>query len=177
MRPGEVTIVRPCDIDRSGTVWEYRPESHKTEHHGHERVIHLGPQAQTVLAPFLFRDADAYLFSPQDAMENHRRKLRQARKSKVQPSQRDRSRAKPKKQPGDHYPVAAYDHAVRVACQKAGVPHWSPNRLRHSAATEIRRRFGLEASQVFLGHQHADVTQVYAERDVALAERVAAEVG
>ena len=25
--------MRPCDIDRSGEIWEFVPESHKTEHH------------------------------------------------------------------------------------------------------------------------------------------------
>jgi integrase len=54
---------------------------------------------------------------------------------------------------------------------------WSPNQLRHAAATEIRARFGLEAAQTILGHLHCDVTQVYAARDAALAVRVAAEVG
>ena len=57
------------------------------------------------------------------------------------------------------------------------MPVWRPNRLRHSRATEIRRRYGLEAAQVALGHSRADVTQVYAERDLALAERVAREIG
>jgi site-specific recombinase XerC len=57
------------------------------------------------------------------------------------------------------------------------LPKWAPNRLRHSAATEIRKRFGLEAAQVVLGHAQADVTQVYAERDLELARRVAKEVG
>jgi integrase len=54
---------------------------------------------------------------------------------------------------------------------------WSPNQLRHSTATEIRKRYGLEAAQVILGHSKADVTQIYAERDLALGVRVAAEVG
>jgi hypothetical protein len=35
----------------------------------------------------------------------------------------------------------------------------------------------LEAAQVVLGHSRADVTQVYAERDLSLAERVAAQIG
>src|SRR5258708_5677482 len=30
-----------------------------------------------------------------------------------------------------------------------------------------RREFGVERAQLFLGHQRADVTQVYAERDTA----------
>jgi hypothetical protein len=54
---------------------------------------------------------------------------------------------------------------------------WSPNQLRHSHATEVRRRFGLEAAQAALGHSKADVTQIYAERDLALAAKVAAEMG
>lgn len=33
-RPDEVRMIRPCDLDRGDDVWAYRPESHKTEHHG-----------------------------------------------------------------------------------------------------------------------------------------------
>ena len=54
---------------------------------------------------------------------------------------------------------------------------WSPNQLRHAAGTEIRRRFGLEAAQVILGHAKADVTQVYAERDMATAAEVMRKIG
>jgi integrase len=54
-RPGEVILLRPCDIDRSEDVWSYRPESHKTEHQGRERVIFIGPQAQAVVEPYLGR--------------------------------------------------------------------------------------------------------------------------
>lgn len=39
MRPGEVTIMRTCDLDVTGPIWAYRPGSHKTEHHGRDRVI------------------------------------------------------------------------------------------------------------------------------------------
>ena len=45
MRPGEVCIMRTCDLDTSGEVWVYTPEPHKTEHHGKERRIYLGPTA------------------------------------------------------------------------------------------------------------------------------------
>jgi integrase len=44
-RPTELCLIRPGDVDRSGgpgAVWVYRPESHKTEHHGHERRIFAG---------------------------------------------------------------------------------------------------------------------------------------
>ena len=54
---------------------------------------------------------------------------------------------------------------------------WSPNQLRHAAGTEVRRQFGLEAAQVYLGHSTADVTQIYADRDLQLGMKVAVEVG
>ena len=57
------------------------------------------------------------------------------------------------------------------------LPRWAPNQLRHSAATEIRRQFGLEAAQVALGHSQADVTQIYAERDLTLAVEIMRKIG
>lgn len=75
------------------------------------------------------------------------------------------------------YTVSGYNQAIEKAARRAGVPHWTANQLRHSAGTEVRRKFGLEASQVYLGHEHADVTQVYAERDRTLGVQVAREVG
>ncbi len=71
----------------------------------------------------------------------------------------------------------SYGHAVAKACKRAGVPSWSPNRLRHTAATEIRRRYGLEEAGAVLGHSKMSATEVYAERDRGLAVKVAAEVG
>ena len=43
-RPGEVCQVRPCDVDTTAEVWLYKPASHKTQHHGRERFIFIGPQ-------------------------------------------------------------------------------------------------------------------------------------
>jgi hypothetical protein len=42
---------------------------------------------------------------------------------------------------------------------------------------DIRARYGLEAAQVILGHSRTDVTQVYAERDLAKAVEVMREIG
>jgi integrase len=52
-RPGEICMMRGCDLDMTGAIWVYRPESHKTQHHGHRREIYLGPRTQAVLKPFL----------------------------------------------------------------------------------------------------------------------------
>jgi integrase len=106
-RPGEICIMRACDLDTSGRIWIYRPESHKTEHHGHRREIYLGPRAQVIVRPFLRTDLQAYLFSPKDAEAERLRLMREKRKTKVQPSQLNRKKKKPKKLLGDHYDVAA----------------------------------------------------------------------
>ena len=61
--------------------------------------------------------------------------------------------------PGVRYNVASYRKAIQSACRKAGVANWHPHQLRHTAATEIRKRFGLEATRIILGHEdmHPDL--------------------
>jgi site-specific recombinase XerD len=54
---------------------------------------------------------------------------------------------------------------------------WSPNQLRHNAATKIRGQFGLEAAASILGHSEVGVTQVYAEADRTRAIEVARVMG
>ena len=44
-------------------------------------------------------------------------------------------------------------------------------------ATDVRRKFGLEAAQVALGHANAKVTEVHAQRDLAKAVEIARQVG
>jgi len=68
-------------------------------------------------------------------------------------------------------------HAVHLGCKRAKVSRWSPNQVRHTFATEVRSKFGLEAAQVLLGHARADVTQTYAERDQRRAADVARNIG
>ena len=55
---------------------------------------------------------------------------------------------------------------------------WHPHQLRHTAATLLRREFGLEATQLVLGHSSAVVTDaVYAERDAGKVVDVIRRVG
>jgi len=67
--------------------------------------------------------------------------------------------------------------AIIRGCQRAGVPRFAPNRIRHTVGTEVRSKFGLEAAQVLLGHSRADVTQTYAERDMSKAADIARKIG
>src|SRR5262249_17490861 len=126
MRPGEVVTMRTIDVDTSGRVWVYVPESHKTEHHGKRRTIYLGPQAQTVLRDWLRSDLTAPLFQPREATAERREELRRNRKTRVQPSQQCRAKPRPKKRPGESYTVDSYRRAIAYGCKKAGVPKWHP---------------------------------------------------
>src|SRR5262249_1510952 len=107
----------------------------------------------------------AYLFSPREAVERYLRK-------------RDRrvghARAR---MPGEHYTVASYDRAISKACQRASVPHWHPNQLRHTKATEIRREAGLEEARALLGHRSPAITEVYGELDIEKAARIIEKLG
>jgi integrase len=178
MRPQDVVQLRPCDLDMSGPVWEYRPARHKTEHHERERIVFLGPRAQAILKPYLPLSTTAYLFSPKqsEALRNGRR--RAGRRSPLTPAQAARpAKAGRKRPPRDRYGVDSYRRAIRRACLKTGLPIWVPLQLRHSAGTAVRKRYGLEASQAVLGHAELGVTQVYAEKDLEAARRVMAEIG
>jgi integrase len=187
MRPGEVCSIRTIDIDTSGRVWIYTPESHKTEHHGRERRIYLGPAAQAVLQPWLRPELTAHLFQPREAEAERHVALREKRKSKVQPSQRNRRKRRPRRIPGERYATGAYGHAISYGivaasreAERAGsppIPEWHPNQLRHNAATRLRREFGLDVARAVLGHSTPVVTEVYAELDGAKAAEAMERVG
>jgi integrase len=170
-RPGEVCCLRPCDLDTHSDVWCYVPESHKAEHHERERRIYIGPAAQDVVRPFLNRPDDAYCFSPKESISFDQSQVKSIR------TMSDRARRPRASRRGDRYTTDSYRRAIGRACKRIGIAPWSPNRLRHSCATELRRRYGLEAAQTVLGHSKADVTQVYAERDFGAAEQIMREAG
>lgn len=178
-RPTEVCTITPGRVDREPEVWLYRPESHKTEHHQRSRTVAIGPRAQAVLAPYLYRPANEFCFSPR---ESERRRLDQRHRERKTPSScGDRPgtnrKRKPARTPGPRYTKDSYNRAINRACKAASVAIWSPNQLRHARATEVRHEFGLEAAQVALGHSNANVTQIYAERDLSKSMEVAKRLG
>ena len=157
-RPTEVCLLRACDIDRSEEVWAYEPDTHKTEHHDKHRVVMIGPKAQQLLAPYLDRDEACYCFSAAETswIAKKRRSKENRGLSPVELLKRAH-RFVQQRSGSTPYTNNSYRLAVARGCGKAGVSGWSPNRLRHTAATEVRKRFGLEAAQVVCGHQNANV--------------------
>ena len=181
MRPGEVRSMRLCDIDTSDTEWLYIPYEHKTEHHDDcPRLIVLGGRSQSILTPYLMDCQDTpekWLFSPKESVTERKVNLREKRKTKVQPSQIDRRKPHPKRKAKDQYTKESYRRCIARAAQKAGVKHWFPNQLRHTALTAIRAMEGIEAAQVMASHKNIAVTEIYAEKDIAKARELARKYG
>lgn len=192
MRPGEVCAMKTGEIEMAGDVWVYRPASHKTAHHGHTREISIGPEARKVLAPFLKTDLQAFIFSPAEAEAERLEEKRRARTTPRRPWEHrvDKAavdaRGGRRRPPGERYSTKNYRQAIEraiarahAAAEKEGraVHGWTPNQLRHTAATLIRRLYGLEASRVVLGHRSAATTEIYAEIDLAKSREIMARIG
>lgn len=170
MRPGEVCAMAAVDIDMTGKVWVYKPKRHKSAHRGRERIILLGPQAQKILKPFLSRKVTEPLFNPLEALRQRYATRKTHRHQPVPEAETERK-------VGAYYVPTSYARAIRRACREAKVVEWSPNQLRHNAATRLRREFGLDVAQIVLGHTHPDTTLIYAEADLQRAVAVMERVG
>jgi integrase len=176
-RPGELCTMRVGEIDRTGPIWFFAPESHKTRHHGHKRIIAIGPQAQLLLRRYLKGDPKAFLFSPAEQDRIIKEQKRASRKTPVQPSQIDRSNPKAKRKPGNQFTVRAYNRCVVRGSRKAGVASWHVHQLRHTAALLIEREHGAEAARAVLGHKTLNMTLHYSGIDRERAAEVAAKTG
>ena len=150
----------------------YTPSEHKTEHHGHDRKVYLSPRSQTVLQPFLRTELASHLFSPKDAERD--------RAAAASTHRRPGQSVVPRKTARrllDRYDVASYRRAIARGSELAGVPCWSPNRLRHNAATRLRRECGIDVAHTILGHRlGSTVTEIYPEANV-LSVRSSRESG
>lgn len=168
-RPGEVCRMRAGEVSQDpgqpvllpGTgrtvaalrcgdtvVWVYAPGSHKTAWRGKAKVIVVGPKAQAILSVFL-------------------------------PGRKPQDLVFPPK-PGSTRPYrsSSYATAVQRACSEAGCPPWTPNQLRHLAATEIAERTDIHTAAAVLGHAPGSgATGIYVEQAVKRAADAAARFG
>jgi len=182
-RCGEIVQLRPCDVDRSSDPWIYTPPTHKTQHLEMERPIRFGPKARKVLTPWLLRAADLPCFRPCEAEAERREKLSEARKAPIgkgnRPgySKRVREGRDAERAAGETYTTDVVRKAIQRACEKAGIPKWSPHQVRHAAATRINRGADSESARLILGHSSIQTTAIYVERDEAKAREAAERLG
>jgi site-specific recombinase XerD len=133
MRPSELTNMRRSWLHPRDHANTYEPIWHKTAHHGHKRIILIGPQASTVLIPWL-----------------RRIKATQDRLWTITSSQ-------------------VYAQAIHRVQIRHRLSSWNPNQIRHSFATRMRAKHGMDATQIALGHKHITTTEIYAEPDMKSA--------
>jgi integrase len=177
-RPAEACRLRLADIDMSRDVWVYSPKFHKNAWRGHSRHIGIGTEARKLLAEFTDGiGPEDFVFSPARQREEIFASKREARKSKVQPSQVTRKKQNPRKVPGSQFKVESFGQAIARTCKAHGIPHWFPYQLRHAAGARARRMFGLDAAQALLGHKTISVTEHYAKLTVDDVVQVAAQFG
>jgi integrase len=172
-RAGELVRMRPIDLDCTGSVWLFRPIRHKGTWREEPRTIYIGPRGQSVLEPLLAGCAtDGFVFSPRRVLAWHSAKCETHRRPDQKPNPKRTRRVV-----GDCYTVASYRRCVQRLCEAVGVPVFTPHQLRHTAATEARRQFGIEAAQLLCGHKRADVTQIYAAASEKKALSIARRIG
>jgi integrase len=192
MRPGEVCVLRPCDLVRPWKtvegvgMWLYRLDEHKTDWKGFLKEIPIGPRGQALLAPYLDRPAEVYCFSPKESVTRRFAEMRARRKGTVQPAQVSRAKPRRSRPLRDRYTTDKYAQAIGYAVAKANrkrqnqglppLPEWSPNQLRHLVSTQVETDFGREDARCVLGHANATTTAIYSEW-VERAAKVIARIG
>lgn len=149
-RPGEVRLIRPCDIDKSDPqAWVFCPERHKTQHHGKKRKIILNTDVQLILAKYLLRDPAMYCFPPSK---------------------------KNNKNQGLHYTTGSFAKVIARAVTSYNNDHpdspiqFHANQLRHMKATQVCLEHGLEVTRCLLGHATTQMTKRYARTSVEVEE-------
>lgn len=195
MRPNEVCGLRGRFLkstDTKGVMAYSVPFEHsKLDHMEIDRVVYLGPKAMKIIKPLLLDDPDQYIFSPrrvrlaQDA-ERRRNRTLPMWDSHDPDLRADRRAAKSRRSgaggrmPGEHYTTTSYARAISRACEAAQLKaseFWSPNQLRHNAATEFANATKIEVAQSLLGHRDIKTTMRYVkvkeQKAAAAAKRLA----
>jgi integrase len=143
MRPGEAMTMKAVGQDATGRIWTYKPEKHKTAHHGYERTVYLGPRAQEIIKPWLKSDLQAYLFSPAETEETRNAERRRNRQTPMTPSQAKRRCKRNRQRPwGACYQMASYRQAILRACDEAfPLPEYLAPRVQVDGKRETREEW------------------------------------
>lgn len=153
MRPGEVRGLRKGMVQQVEGHWiaDFGTE-HKNGFRKQSRIVSLGPKAMRILRKWLpeCQSETDYVFLHNKQKGN--RKI-------------------------ENFNRFNYQHLLKAACRRAGVPYFAPNQIRHTAAEEIRKSDGLEAVQAVLGHKSRASSERYAPPVSSLATEIAKKRG
>lgn len=161
-RSQSICGARVSQFNRDVQPWEWRP-FHKTRN-THDVTLYVGPQAQQFIATFFDGlEPGDFLFEPRHLNGKRAKGFR------------------------SFYDSVSYLRAVRRAIDRVNTKRaemeipaiaiWTPHQLRHSRGTLVRAKHGLEAAQATLGHSTLQATQLYAQKQMALARLVAKQMG
>jgi integrase len=75
------------------------------------------------------------------------------------------------------YTSCSYGRAITRACEKHGIPHWTPHQIRHARGTDTLRTHGVAAARALLGHKSLAMVSRYAAVDVNDAKKAVSEDG
>jgi integrase len=192
MRPGELCGMRRCDISTTPAelimpangrspcsampiegkmIWLYCPATHKNLHRGKIRIIAIGPDGQTALAPLLVScEPSQHVFRPD---------LSDARAAALMA--------------GDRYTTRSYHNAICRAVARVNrerklamrygapielLPAWSPNQIRHAALEHTANEIDAESAAIQAGHSASRrALDAYVQSVIRRAAETAAKVG
>jgi integrase len=165
MRPQDVCNMRGIDIAEHEPIWIYEVPKHKNKWRGHTLIKAIPRAAQAILKPYMPTDLGQHVFSPMAATAARLGRFVQRRKRKIR----------------DRYDTDSYRRAInyglaKAAREKVEIPHWHPNQLRHSIATEIRQSIGEQAAQIWLGHACLETTSIYTAKQTTELVAIAQEL-
>ncbi|MEM1183703.1 MAG: hypothetical protein AAGI53_01740 [Planctomycetota bacterium] len=197
MRPIELVTMRRRALLKTPVedvhAYAVEPEGNKLDHLELDRTVWLGPRSWSLVSPWLPDDPDAFIWSPKRAEAMRNAAKRAARRTPRwggahDPDERQRRKGRPAKI-GSGYTTSSYGRALARLCDKVFDPSGerrdakntsyriSPNRLRHTGATEITRQRGLEVAKLMLGHRDVSTTLIYAELSSTRAAEAARDLG
>jgi len=177
MRSTDVCTIRPCDIDqkslKNDELWVYYPPFHNEQSKGNKHRVLLGKRAQKILMPFLLRPKTTFCFTPEQS---------QNQRSKQTDKEYNNRYNKDSYRRAVLYAIAAANKDREQRAKQSGVNidkigHWTPHQLRHTMATILREKEGLDATQSVLDHTSLEATQIYAERNEKVGRAAARKHG
>jgi hypothetical protein len=174
-------------------VWLYKLSEHKTDSYVEEKIVCIGPRGCRILQSFIQKHPKGFIFKPSDTLEE--KGLLRTNRKRLRPRDKKRQR----RVISDRYDSHSYFNAIKSGFRllaaangykpaegrmkmtrehaiRAKIEWWHPHQLRHTRGTETKRRFNSESSSAQLGHG-LKVNEIYSERNLELAMKVAQQTG